>query len=125
LGRANESAEKAVAARRRGGFVFGMVTGIAAGLLLAPKSGRETREQLLGEGGLNKQVERLRSAVGAGRESAAGQSESLRRKIEETRERLRQYAGEAGEAGPAGPAGGQPAEHEPASTFTPGGAPPE
>ncbi len=77
-----------------------MVTGVAAGLLLAPKSGKETRQQLLGEGGLNEQVERLKSAVGAGKESAAGQSESLRRKIEETRERLRQQAGDGASAPP-------------------------
>ncbi len=75
--------------KKRGGFVFGAVVGAVAGLLLAPKSGRETREQLFGEGGLGAQVDRIRDAIGAGRSSAADQSEALRLKIEETRERLR------------------------------------
>ena len=34
--------------RRRGGFVVGAVAGAVAGLLLAPRSGKETRAQLLG-----------------------------------------------------------------------------
>jgi gas vesicle protein len=112
LGRAERKAKKAARRKRRGGFIFGMITGVAAGLMLAPKSGKETREQLLGEGGLSKQVERLKGAVGAGKESAAGQSESLKRKIEETRERLRQQAGDTSEGAPAAEAaaGEAPAE---------------
>jgi predicted MPP superfamily phosphohydrolase len=50
------------------------------------------RKQLLGDGGLGSQVDRVKKAIGAGRESAADQSEELRRKIEETRERLRSEA---------------------------------
>ena len=38
--------------KRRGGFLVGALAGVVAGLLLAPKSGRETREQLFGQGGL-------------------------------------------------------------------------
>ena len=102
MGRAESTATEASQRKRRGGFIFGMVAGVTAGLLLAPKSGKETRQQLLGEGGLSQQVERLRSAVGAGKESAAGQSESLKRKIEETRERLRQQAGDGYDSAPAG-----------------------
>jgi len=84
--------------RRRGGFVVGAVAGAVAGLLLAPRSGKETRAQLLGEGGFGGQVDRVRGALGAGKDSAADQSEALRRKIEETRERLRQQVADADEA---------------------------
>ena len=59
------------------------------GLLLAPKTGKETREQLFG-GAASTSRSRLKDAVGAGKESAADQNETLRRKIEETRERLRE-----------------------------------
>ena len=92
--------------RRRGGFVFGALAGAAAGLLLAPRSGKETRAQLFGEGGFGDQVDRVRGALGAGKDSAADQSEALRRKIEETRERLRQQVAEADDA----PAGEAPPE---------------
>jgi len=81
--------------KRGGGFLFGVMVGAAAGLLLAPKSGKEMRQQLLGEGGFGAQVDRIRGAIGAGKDSAADQSEALRRKIEETRERLRGAADES------------------------------
>jgi gas vesicle protein len=77
------------AGKKRGGFLVGAIAGVMAGLLLAPKSGRETRAQLFGEAGLGRQVDRIKGAIGAGKDSAAGQNEELRRKIEETRERLR------------------------------------
>lgn len=91
MGRAEEKAlRKAAKRKRRGGFMFGAVIGAVAGLLLAPKSGKETRAQLFGGGGsLGGQVDRIKGALGAGKESAADQSEALKRKIEETRERLR------------------------------------
>ena len=102
-----KAAKKAGRRRRRGGFVLGAVAGAAACLLLAPRSGKETRAQLLGaEGGLGDQVGRLKTAVGAGKESAADQSEALRHKIEETRERLRSQMEEGGEDAP----GGDPVE---------------
>ncbi len=95
----------------KGGFVVGAIAGVVAGLLLAPKSGRETREQLLGEGGIGRQVDRVRGAIGAGRDSAADQNEALRRKIEETRARLRSQVDGDGSGGdvfgdPAGAAPG-------------------
>ena len=74
---------------KRGGFVVGAVVGAALGVLFAPRPGKETREQLIG-GDLGGQKDRLVKAVGAGRQSAEDQSEALRRKIEETRARLRQ-----------------------------------
>jgi hypothetical protein len=97
VGRATDKADRLVAkaekrARkqgRRGGFLLGALAGVALGLLVAPKSGRETRASLFGEGGLGSRVDRLKGAVGAGKDSAADQSEALKRKIEETRERLR------------------------------------
>ncbi len=99
--------------KRRGGFLAGAIAGVAAGLLLAPKSGRETREQLLGQAGIGKQVDRIKGAVGAGKDSAADQNEALRRKIEETRARLRSQMdaggnGVGGEDAFGGPVGTAP-----------------
>lgn len=72
-----------------GGFLAGAMVGAALGLLFAPRSGRETRQQLLGQTeNLGGQVDRIKGALEAGKEQAADQSEALRRKIEETRERL-------------------------------------
>ena len=99
----------------KGGFVLGAIAGVAAGLLLAPKSGRETREQLLGEAGIGGQVERIKGAIGAGKDSASDQNEALRRKIEETRARLRNQMdaggnGAGGEDAYGGPAGTAPVD---------------
>jgi len=102
--------------KKRGGFLAGALAGAVAGLLLAPKSGRETREQLFGQGGFGEQVDRIKGAIGAGKDSAADQNEALRRKIEETRERLRSQmdaggngaGGEDAYGGPAGTAPGDP-----------------
>jgi gas vesicle protein len=104
--RARRAERKSARRRRRGGFVFGALVGIVAGLLLAPKSGKETRTRLFGEKGLGDQVGRLKNAVGAGKESAADQSAALKRKIEETRERLRGQMDAGGEDAP----GDTPAE---------------
>ena len=97
----------------KGGFLAGAVAGVVAGLLLAPKSGRETREQLLGQAGVSGQVDRIKGAIGAGKDSAADQNEVLRRKIEETRARLRSQMdaggnGAGGEDAYGGPAGTAP-----------------
>jgi gas vesicle protein len=101
VGGAETSANKA-RRKRRGGFIFGALAGAVAGLMLAPRSGKETRAQLFGEGGLGAQVDRVKGAVGAGKDSAADQSEALKRKIEETRERLRRQVAEGDEDAPAG-----------------------
>ncbi len=98
---------------RKGGFLVGAIAGVVAGLLLAPKSGRETREQLLGQAGISGQVDRIRGAIGAGKDSASDQNEALRRKIEETRARLRAQMdaggnGVGGEDAYGGPAGTSP-----------------
>ena len=75
--------------KKRGGLMVGIAAGVFTGLLLAPKSGKETRAELFGEEGFSKQIDRIRDAIGAGRESAGDQNDALRRKINETRERLR------------------------------------
>ena len=106
MGRAERLAakaeKKAARRKRRGGFLIGAIAGAAIGLLLAPKSRKETRAQLFGEGGIGSQVDRLKGAVGAGKDSAADQSEALKRKIEETRERLRRQMDVGGEDAPGG-----------------------
>jgi len=99
-----KAAKKAARRKHRGGFLSGAIAGAAIGLLLAPKSGKETRAQLFGEGGISGQVDRLKGAVGAGKDSAADQSEALKRKIEETRERLRRQMDVGGEDAPGGDA---------------------
>jgi len=101
---AAKAEKKAAKRKHRGGFLVGAIAGAAIGLLLAPKSGRETRAQLFGEGGIGDQVGRLKGAVGAGKDSAADQSEALKRKIEETRERLRRQMDVGGEDAPGGDA---------------------
>jgi gas vesicle protein len=95
----------------KGGFLVGAVAGVVAGLLLAPRSGRETREQLLGQAGIGGQVDRIKDAIGAGKDSAADQNEALRRKIEETRARLRSQMDAEGDT-----AGGEDAWGGPAGT---------
>jgi gas vesicle protein len=97
-----KAANKAAKRKHRGGFLIGAIAGAALGLLLAPKSGKETRARLFGEGGIGSQVDRLKGAVGAGKDSAADQSEALKRKIEETRERLRRQMDVGGEDAPGG-----------------------
>jgi gas vesicle protein len=95
-----KKAAKKAAKKRRGGFIIGALVGGVVALLAAPKTGKETREQLKsavgGEGGFDfkSQADRFKEAVGAGKESAADQSEVLKRKIEETRARLREQMDE-------------------------------
>lgn len=108
--RASRAADRVAGKTGRGGFVFGIAAGVIAGMLLAPKSGKETRDQLFGQVGLGGQVDRIKGAIGAGKDSAADQNAALRRKIEETRERLRRQMDEGGEDAPGGFAGGAPAD---------------
>ena len=96
---------------KKGGLLVGAIAGVVAGLLLAPKSGRETREQLFGQAGFGGQVDRIKGAIGAGKDSAADQNEALRRKIEETRARLRGQMDAAGDG-----VGGEDAYGGPAGT---------
>ncbi len=78
--------------KKKGGLLVGLLVGAGLGLLFAPKTGKELREQLFG-GSLDDQKSRLADAVDAGRESAEKRAETLRAKIEETRQRLREQMG--------------------------------
>jgi gas vesicle protein len=78
--------------KKRGGLLVGLLIGAGAGLLFAPKTGKELREQLFGGSG-GEQTSRFQEAVDAGRESAEKRAETLRAKIEETRQRLRDQMG--------------------------------
>jgi len=71
------------------GFVVGAVIGAGVAVLLAPKTGKEMRNQLFTGTDWNEQKDRIVEAVNAGREQAMGRSDDLKRKIEETRARLR------------------------------------
>ncbi len=71
------------------GFVLGAAVGAGIAVLLAPKTGKEMRNQLFTGTDWSEQRERLSGAVTAGREQAMGRSDDLKRKIEETRARLR------------------------------------
>ena len=71
------------------GFVFGAIVGAGAAVLLAPKTGKEMRNQLFTGTDWDEQRTRLAEAVSAGKEQAMGRSDDLKRKIEETRARLR------------------------------------
>jgi gas vesicle protein len=76
--------------KRSGGFLLGAVAGAIAALLLAPRSGKETRAQVFGANdSLGGQTERIKGALDVGKGKAADQSEALKRKIEETRARLK------------------------------------
>jgi len=95
-----EKAAKKAGRGRRGGFLLGALAGGVVALLTAPKTGKEMREQIkagVGGGGFDfkGQADKLMDAVGAGKESAADQSEALKRKIEETRSRLREQMDQA------------------------------
>jgi gas vesicle protein len=78
-----------VVAVKLAGFVFGAALGAGIAVLLAPKTGKEVRNQLFAGTDWNEQRDRLTEAVSAGREQAVGRSDDLKRKIEETRARLR------------------------------------
>lgn len=77
------------------GFLFGAAIGATAAVLLAPRTGKETRNQLFAGGvDWNEQKDRIVDAVNAGKEQATGRSDDLKRKIEETRDRLRKQMAE-------------------------------
>lgn len=89
-----EGADVAEKRTKRGGFLIGVVIGAGAGLLLAPRAGKEMRDRLFGiPFAEDEENDRLHQAVDAGRESAAASTRDLKQKIEETRERLRRQAG--------------------------------
>ena len=73
-------------------FIFGALVGIAAGMLLAPKSGRETRE-MIGD-----QVKNWREQARNWRDTANYQAGRLRERASEQAGRLRGRAGQQAEA---------------------------
>src|SRR3989337_1859145 len=102
----NPKEVKVMAENRKGGFLTGLtgfmlgsVFGTLFGLLIAPQSGRETREQIRRrtDEALEKsreiysgQKERLHGAIDAGRQAATERVGELRGKIAEARERLKE-----------------------------------
>ena len=86
--------------------MLGSVFGTLFGLLIAPQSGRETREQIRRrtDEALEKsreiysgQKERLHEAIDAGRQAATERVSELRGKIDEARERLKEQVETASE----------------------------
>ena len=74
--------------------MIGASVGAIAGLLLAPRTGKETRGRLFGERfDLGEQGSRWHEAADASRDSAEESAQDLKKKIDETRERLRRQAG--------------------------------
>ena len=68
-------------------FMLGVVLGAAAGVLLAPKSGAETRQELFG--GQLDILGEPGTEAGAPFAEEPESAEDLKTKIEETRERLK------------------------------------
>ena len=92
---------------RLSSFVWGGLIGLAVGVLYAPKSGKETRDDLKKradeylEQGLEEyevQKDRVLEAVEMGRRSAIDTSEDLKSKIQETRDKLKAQVDAAAEA---------------------------
>lgn len=88
-------------------FLWGGLIGAAVGILYAPKSGRETRDELrhradeLLEQGLDSyetQKDKVLEAVDVGRQGAIEKSEELKSKIIETRDRLKAQVDAAAES---------------------------
>lgn len=69
-----------------GWFFLGAVAGAAAALLLAPKTGRETRELLAEQSG--EVLNRAKATAGEAREKAGGLLEKGREYLEEQSNRL-------------------------------------
>lgn len=74
--------------------MIGASVGAIAGLLLAPRTGKETRGRLFGEHfNLGEQGGHWHETTDASSDSAEESAQDLKRKIDETRERLRRQAG--------------------------------
>ena len=74
--------------------MIGASVGAIAGLLLAPRTGKETRGRLFGERfDLGEQGNRWHETTDGNRDLTDDGAQDLKRKIDETRERLRRQAG--------------------------------
>jgi gas vesicle protein len=78
--------------KKRRGFLLGATIGAVAGVLLAPRPGKETRDRLFG-GRFDMEGQGQGFGEAAGDESANDRSDTLKQKIEETRDRLRKRVG--------------------------------
>ena len=76
-----------MACKRCRTFLFGVGLGTAAGVMLAPKSGRDMRKELFGGGQADILEEPGAEAAAPGGEPET--AENLKAKIEETRARLK------------------------------------
>lgn len=88
-------------------FLTGGLIGLAVGVFFAPRSGRETRDQLKkkaddlieqGRGSYEVQRERVLEAVDVGREAAVERTEELKAKINETKDKLKAQVDAAAES---------------------------
>jgi len=88
-------------------FIYGALLGAVAGVLWAPRSGKETRELLkqkadeLIEQGLENyesQRERLLDTIESSRKSVLERSEELKQRIQEAREKIMEQVDAATEA---------------------------
>jgi len=88
------------------GFLFGGLVGAVLGLLLAPKSGKEIREdlktktdELIGQGreAYLAQKDRLQEVLEGGRQVAQTKTGELKAKMEEARESIKRRVGTAAE----------------------------
>ena len=74
--------------------MIGASVGAIAGLLLAPRTGKEMRGRLFGEySNPGEQGNRWHEATDGNRDLAEESAQDLKKKIDETRERLRRQAG--------------------------------
>jgi gas vesicle protein len=74
--------------------MIGASLGAIVGLLLAPRPGKETRKQIFGERlDPGKQPNRWYEATDGNSDMSDERAQELKRKIDETRERLRRQAG--------------------------------
>lgn len=93
--------------RKATAFIYGALLGAAAGILWAPRSGKETRELLrqkadeLIEQGLENyesQRERLIETIESSRKNILERSEELKQRIQEAREKIMEQVDAATEA---------------------------
>jgi gas vesicle protein len=68
------------------GYVIGIGVGVAIGILLAPKSGKDTRDQIMG-------------TVKDGLEGAIAKGQNLTRRVQQTLDEARERVKEVAEAG--------------------------
>ena len=76
-------------------FLTGILTGVAIGILTAPRSGKETREKLVEEA--NKRSVDLKDQYGKVKEQAGQYVEQAKDQFDKVKEQANQYVGQAKE----------------------------